>query len=184
MNIPLDRLYDYICGIAEKSYNDRVIIYRFWPHGSKNIENLLPLKYQTWIDIETSPIIWCNDQEPLDYEYYKLNIRTPMLFELSKKFQSKMFPVKNINYIRNMFSKNLLLHSEKRSENLIKYESDSELIPVYYWSHAVIARDWFRYAEHTNFKKQSQKTFLIYNRAWTGTREYRLKFTDLLIEND
>jgi hypothetical protein len=67
---------------------------------------------------------------------------------------------------------------------LLKYISDSELIPIYYWSHAVIARDWFRYAEHANFKKQSQKTFLIYNRAWTGTREYRLKFTDLLIENN
>jgi hypothetical protein len=94
-----------------------------------------------------------------------------------------MFPVKNINYVRNIFSKNLLLHSEKRSENLIKYESDNELILVYYWSHAVIARDWFRYAQHVNFQKTFQKTFLIYNRAWTGTREYRLKFTDLLIEN-
>jgi hypothetical protein len=184
MNIPLDRLYDYICGIAEKSYNDRVIIYRFWPHGSKNIENLLPLKYQNWIDIETSPIIWCNDQEPLNYEYYKSTPRTPIMSELGKKFQHKLFPVKNINYMRNIFSKNLLLHSEKRSENLTKYESDSELIPAYYWSHAVIARDWFRYAQHVNFQKTFQKTFLIYNRAWTGTREYRLKFTDLLIEND
>jgi hypothetical protein len=77
----------------------------------------------------------------------------------------------------------LLLHSEKRSENVAKYESDSELIPVFYWSHAIIARDWFRYAQHANFQKKSQTTFLIYNRAWTGTREYRLKFTDLLIEN-
>ena len=25
--------------------------------------------------------------------------------------------------------------------------------------------------------------FLIYNRAWSGTREYRLKFADLLISN-
>jgi hypothetical protein len=106
-----------------------------------------------------------------------------MLFELSEKFQHKMLPVNNINYLPNIFSKNLLLHSENRSENLIKYESDGELIPVYYWSHAVIARDWFRYAQHANFQKTSQKTFLIYNRAWTGTREYRLKFTDLLIEN-
>jgi hypothetical protein len=183
MNIPLDRLYDYICDIAEKSYNDRVIIYRFWPHGSKNIENLVPLKYQTWIDVETSPIIWCNDQEPLNYEYYKSTLKTPIQSGLGKKFQHKMFPVKNINYVRNIFSKNLLLHSEKRSENLIKYESDNELILVYYWSHAVIARDWFRYAQHVNFQKTFQKTFLIYNRAWTGTREYRLKFTDLLIEN-
>jgi hypothetical protein len=31
-------------------------------------------------------------------------------------------------------------------------------------------------------KQPSQKTFLIYNRAWSGTREYRLKLADLLVE--
>jgi hypothetical protein len=60
---------------------------------------------------------------------------------------------------------------------------DDELIPVYFWSHALITRDWFRYAEHENFKKNTNRRFLIYNRAWTGTREYRLKFSDLLIEH-
>jgi hypothetical protein len=48
----------------------------------------------------------------------------------------------------------------------------------------VIARDWFRYAEHEQFEKNIRKCFLIYNRAWAGSREYRLKFTDLIIEHD
>ena len=52
---------------------------------------------------------------------------------------------------------------------------------MYYWSHAIIALDWFRFAEHIKQKKQVKKTFLIYNRAWGGTREYRLRFADLLI---
>ena len=30
-------------------------------------------------------------------------------------------------------------------------------------------------------QKQVKKTFLIYNRAWSGTREYRLKFLDLIL---
>jgi hypothetical protein len=55
---------------------------------------------------------------------------------------------------------------------------------VYYWCHALIARDWFRYAQIDTFKKNVNKTFLIYNRAWSGSREYRLKFVDLLIEQN
>jgi hypothetical protein len=50
----------------------------------------------------------------------------------------------------------------------------------------VIARDWFRYANIDPQLKQPKnisRTFLIYNRAWAGTREYRLKFADLLVEN-
>jgi hypothetical protein len=93
-------------------------------------------------------------------------------------------PPKNLNRLRNIFEKNLLLHSEKRSVNLEKYKQDGELIPVYYWSHFIITRDWFRYAEHEKFKKNPNKTFLIYNRAWSGTREYRLRFSDLLIERN
>jgi hypothetical protein len=78
-----------------------------------------------------------------------------------------------------------LCHSEKNSSNLNKY-LDNGFIGVYYWSHALIARDWFRYAdidpvlEHSN--TQITKDFLIYNRAWSGTREYRLKFAELISE--
>ena len=60
-------------------------------------------------------------------------------------------------------------------------------VPVYYWSHAVIARDWFRYAEHDQqldpAKKRIVKDFLVYNRAWTGTREYRLHFTEQIADS-
>ena len=45
----------------------------------------------------------------------------------------------------------------------------------------MLARDWFRYAEHVQQKKQVSKTFLVYNRAWSGTREYRLRFAELLV---
>jgi hypothetical protein len=184
MNIPLDRLYDYVDSITEKIYEDRVVIYRFWPHGSKNIENLLPSKPQTWMETQICPSLWCADQEPLDYNYYKSNRKNLTPEQYLKSHWHRLTPAKNMNWVQNIYSKNLLLHSEKRSTNLIKYHDDNELIPVYYWSHAVIARDWFRYAQHVNFQKKAQKTFLIYNRAWTGTREYRLKFTDLLIENN
>jgi hypothetical protein len=85
-------------------------------------------------------------------------------------------------YVNNIFDQAILLHSEKQSTEVEKYQK-SEFIPVYYWSHALISLDWFRYAQHEHQIKNIKKTFLIYNRAWSGTREYRLKFIDLLIDN-
>jgi hypothetical protein len=50
----------------------------------------------------------------------------------------------------------------------------------------MIARDWFRYAQHDVLlsKRTPHKDFLIYNRAWSGTREYRLKFAELVVNHD
>ena len=49
----------------------------------------------------------------------------------------------------------------------------------------MIAQDWFRYAQHdpvlTFTPEHIKKDFLIYNRAWSGTREYRLCFAEQLI---
>ena len=184
MNIPLDRLYHFIDDMASEIYGDPVLIYRFWPHGSKNIKDLFTLSTVNWDILVTLPSVWCHDQEPLDYEFYKTHLQ--FYGKLLKDFIARgLYPVpKNLNFQETIFEKGLLLHSEKRSNNLKKYQLDNELIPVYYWSHAVIARDWFRYAEHENFQKNTKKTFLIYNRAWSGTREYRLRFSDLLIEQE
>jgi len=189
MNIPLDRLYQFINNLANEIYGDRVIIYRFWPNGSKNIQDLNHLDGElpnNWYDENITPAIWCNDQEPLDHEFYEKNLRQPGLsskfFDLLKSLNVYV-PPKNLNYNKNIFEKGLLIHSEKLSSNLKKYKLDNNLIPVYYWSHAIIARDWFRYAEHVEQKKNVKKAFLIYNRAWAGTREYRLKFAELLIES-
>jgi hypothetical protein len=185
MNIPLDRLYHFIDNIASEIYGDYVVIYRFWPHGSKNITDLSSLLDADWYARTRFPIMWCNDQEPLNYEFYSKPVRTcndPWSSIL--KSINLCHTNKNFNWVKNIFEKNLLLHSEKRSNNLKKYQLDNELISVYYWSHALIARDWFRYAEHETFQKCTKKTFLIYNRAWSGTREYRLCFSDLLIKNN
>ena len=68
MNVPLDRLYHYIQNIAEKIYDDRVIIYRFWPNGSKKIENLGTLEGElSFYQLATGLPITCHDQEPLSY---------------------------------------------------------------------------------------------------------------------
>jgi hypothetical protein len=193
MSIPLDRLYHFIDNMAQSVYGDDVIIYRFMPHGSKNLQDLHPLKnYEDWFTNQICPQILCHDQEPLDYDVCDQNFM-PEYNNKWRTLSKKIFnhaAMRNICNQMSVFDKFILLHSETRSQNLERYINTpthrwhSHRISVYYWSHALLARDWFRYAEHEQFKKNVRKSFLIYNRAWSGSREYRLKFTDLIIKHD
>lgn len=172
MSIPLDRLYHFIESVAQDIFQDRVVIYRFYPYGSKNFTDLTPLQTMSWREWTPAPHVYCNDQEPLDYDYYETVDKNITGFQ----------PVGNLQRTRSMYDQVVLLHSEKRGANIEKY-NNAPFVPVYYWSHAVIALDWFRYAKHIELAKKSNKTFLVYSRAWSGTREYRLKFSDYLIQN-
>jgi len=190
MSIPLDRLYHYIENIAKEVRGDDVLIYRFWPHGSKKIEDFsfLDSDREKFENYTMNPLIHCNDQEPLDYSAYT-NSAQNSIFNLFCKLQFEEHGFKWPDYnfrtnLVNVYDYSLLLHSEQRSSEVQKYQSNF-FIPVYYWCHAIIAKDWFRYAEHqAQCKHTHLKDFLIYNRAWCGTREYRIKFADLLIEYD
>jgi hypothetical protein len=183
MSIPLDRLYHYIENIAKEVRGDDVIIYRFYPHGSKNIDDLKKLGFTSWLESRILQEIICYDQEPLAYDLYCDIVTLGGETFTSLKDPKNLLPKRNIRRtIGNIHDKCLLLHSEKRSPDVEKYQADN-FIPVYYWSHGMISRDWFRYAKFETFKKTPSKTFLIYNRAWSGTREYRIKFVDLLIEH-
>lgn len=185
MSIPLDRLYHYIESIAQGVRKDNVVIYRFFPHGSKKAEDLTQLHSgYTFHDVALLPQIYCNDQEPLNYDNYPSGSGLEPFVKNMFADNNVTMP-KDLNFRKNVltiYDKCILLHSEKRSENLEKYQNH-HWIPVYYWSHAIIARDWFRYAEHITQKKNVEQLFLVYNRAWSGTREYRLGFADRLIIN-
>jgi hypothetical protein len=208
MSIPLDQIYNYIDKINNEIYNDCILIYHFWPHGSKKIENLTGLHdYYTslapFTKIKYANMIM-HDQEPLNYNQYqgsdilnyicnnKSDTATlrPFNWPIKENTSSQELALieiyKNLNLrfaISNPFSVfdlTLLVHSEKNSAELEIYEQNG-FVGVYWWSHAVIARDWFRYFQHVEQQKKVSKAFLIYNRAWSGTREYRLRFVDLLI---
>lgn len=174
MSIPLDRLYQYIEDIAQSIVKDRVIIYRFYPHGSKNLKDLNPLKYVDWYSLQIYPHLYCNDQEPLDYNFYK-NTSTAWVSSVVASTTNFKRP--------SLYQQSILLHSEKRSTNLEQYTQDN-YVPCYWWSHAIIALDWFRYAQHVKLHPCPRHTFLAYNRSWSGTREYRLKFLDYLVDHD
>lgn len=170
MSIPLDRLYNFLHDLCN---HDDILIYRFFPHGSKKLDDLKLVNQIR--KIQLIPIyVLCHDQEPLHWNLYSstptctINLRAIL------------------SYRGAMYDEVLLVHSEKQSPELDHYELNG-FIGVYYWSHAIIARDWFRYAKIDPIlsqKKQPAQDFLVYNRAWSGTREYRLKFTELVVDYD
>jgi hypothetical protein len=193
MSIPLDRLYNFLDSLCDRD----VLIYRFSPHGSKKPEDLLPLKnasvnYATqWYHNMTTPVMICHDQEPLQFDLYNqqaLNAICSSMsgFPVSVELRKTMNLRGLILYHFNAYDYVLLCHSEQNSPELEKYTNHG-FAGVYWWSHGIIARDWFRYAEHdpdlTYSADQITHDFLIYNRAWTGTREYRLKFAEHLVKN-
>jgi len=176
--------------------NQDVLIYRFVPHGSKKIEDCKPLN--DYHKLQNSEILTkvktvCHDQETLDYTYYQSYSKPWSCSETFNKFfeiPGTPYPILNIilenyhGYYVEYHDYILLLHSEMQSQDVEWFEQHGS-IGVYWWSHAVIARDWFRYAEvdpKLSVSMVPQKDFLIYNRAWTGLREYRIKFTELIID--
>ena len=150
----------------------------------------------------------CHDQEPLVWNFYtkqeiknqtKRNCHRESATQDLKDYNLEWLCYDNIleytssQYLRslttcvNQYDFTLLLHSEKNSVNVDAFAQHG-FVPVYYWGHAVIAQDWFRYAKLDPTLafdiKKIQKDFLIYNRAWSGTREYRLFFAELLVKSN
>jgi hypothetical protein len=196
MSIPLDNLYHWVEGLAQHP----VILYVFRPHGSKDIFDLGNFEDRP-SNGRLLPVVICHDQEPLNFKLHQFDMdldRLKRLFlkrgfvddksmELELKFYSYLddFPKFKPNWLRAAMPIHdwvILLHSEQNSHDVEQFLSNG-FRPVYYWCHAVIARDWYRFAKHDLRLNQPcvQKTFLVYCRDWMPTREYRLKFLDLLV---
>lgn len=135
----------------------------------------------------------CHDQEPLFFDQWEPAKLQPLFLRPEHKSGPRDIPNAPYSVLMNVIAgefflhdRVLLLHSEQRSQELDQFEANGA-VGCYWWSHAVIARDWYRYAEldpKLQVEKQPKKDFLIYNRAWAGTREYRLKFAKMLIDHD
>jgi hypothetical protein len=192
MSVPLDRLYNFLSDICNR--ND-LIIYGFFPHGSRKLEDLLPLNdhKSSWVGRMTMPSMIFHDQETLNYNFYdkkEFAICANRFYHPSdnpKKLVASMHLRSCIDMPLGVYDQVLLCHSEQNSLQLELYQQNG-FVDVYYWSHALIARDWYRFAKLDpklipNFENISHD-FLIYNRAWTGTREYRLTLAEILADNN
>ena len=195
MSVPLDQLYNFLDGISSHD----LLIYRWYPHGSKKLEHLVPLLGQNnvknFVQRSTCPVVICHDQEPLDLDSFAEEIlkntismweskhtisAPPHVIDFFKQRQHLghvLQPISTYDYT-------ILLHSEQNSVQVDQCQT--WYVPVYYWSHALIALDWFRYANiDPALSKPNTYThdFLIYNRAWSGTREYRLTLAELIVNS-
>ena len=201
MNIPLDNLYHWIQGVATHP----VILYVFRPHGSKDIFDLERFRPHDQFHALV-PVAICHDQEPLNFADHEYDYNLDRLGKLIQHLFRNPDPVivdENVKEFKFLYKESrptvrihqptwlnihllnewvILLHSEINSRDVEQF-SEVGFVPVYYWSHAVIARDWYRFAPHDiRLKTQNpKKTFLVYCRDWTPTREYRLKFLDMLV---
>jgi len=194
MSVPLDRLYHYLADCV----NHDLLIYRWAPHGSRKLEDLDQLigyPDHEWYNL---PMVLFHDQEPLSNNMYtKEQLRNHARSKFDNDRFSFMLKDSVLDYVAsqhlraamiciNRYDLTMLVHSELHSDP-VKYLEKTNFVPVYFWSHAVIALDWFRYAEYDpnlNFDLHNiTQDFLIYNRAWGGTREYRLTFVENLINN-
>jgi hypothetical protein len=193
MSIPLDRLYTFLQDVV----NQDIVIYRWYPHGSKKLTDLQPLRNYGSLELEHSlPSVIAHDQEPINFDQYtdadKLEWKyanipyVPKLLTIDDRELVKMSVYDILSLACQENRKMLVAHSELNSVEIVNLEgANNNVAPVYYWCHALIARDWYRYAQHDPAIKHKniKKLFLIYNRAWSGTREYRLKFAEMLVKN-
>jgi hypothetical protein len=191
MNIPLDNLYHWIAD----QFPD-ALIYRFFPNGSKKIHDLQLVddRYdkRSWLQMHWNVPIICHDQEPLNYDLYRnLDWRDipkyrPSIIDDKNERVWHLHATRNLAAgLSSIFDKVILLHSELQSVEISKYEDIA--VPAYWWSHALIARDWYRYAEHDRqlqHKNQYQYDFNIYARSYKGSREYRKFFLFQCIEKN
>ena len=187
MTVPTHNLYDFINNTLENQF----LIYAFSPWGAKELENLKCInwpavddnlllgnirppdfinnivpnkKYRSYHN-EFYPVCVCNDQEPLNFDFYRndsldadKNLRNILPFSYQKQW--------------------VLLHSEINSREVDKYRNTNLFKTAYWWSHAIIARDWYRFAEHDTRLLDNcyKKVFLVYARGTTGSRYYRTQF--------
>jgi hypothetical protein len=213
MSVPTHNLYDFVHQTTKKQYSimyyqrwgsrDLMDVYPYQTsdvglNGSQGIalkdrytipKLPIDLVNHAWAII-SQPTLFCHDQEPLNFDLYSENGSYVndfyTLFEQHRKISVNP-ALKNTNLrltIPNSLQKTwTLLHSEINSKNLDYYESTGQFIGAYWWSHAAISRDWYRYAQYDkalNPASDVSKLFLIYCRAFTGSREYRVEFLDRL----
>lgn len=192
MSVPLDNLYDFFEGISDTN----VVIYRWNDHGSKKLQDLVQHRPPTWDTNEflqgwIRPNIIFHDQEPLDWDLYSPTAVQDFisLYRPNIAFSKSLREIWTNTNVRaalppNRCSEILLAHSDQGGRDLELYANNG-FIPVFVWSHALIARDWYRFAEHdTRLYNQDQPIwFNIHARAWQGSREYRLAFVDRVLES-
>lgn len=126
---------------------------------------------------------WRIDQDKQKWENEKNKFIDPVNYFLTL--------TTDLSFVRLMFPgivKPIIVHSELNSNDV--HELSKEFIPVYVFWHGLVSRDWYRHWRHNLHCKpninraNNDRRFLLYARAWTGSRKYRLKFIEQIINKE
>ena len=202
MSVPTNNLYNFVAQALENKY----LVKHFHPWGHKGFANVIDNIEDARPDVKSRdiPVLLCHDQEPLDFELYndtnlvkQLDTFYPVLRKMIQSLLDKGISNLNLRWVQpnwHRFEKRLdqpywtLLHSELNSPEVLKYESTGLFKCAYWWAHAPIAVDWYRFARYdTRLIRRSQDlvaNFLVYARDTTGKRAYRNKFLEHLAHID
>lgn len=218
MSVPLDRLYNYLHDIVNynlliygwlshgstKLEDFHMLMDTITPEDWQSLRlKFTATEFKTITQRNGYAVMICHDQEPLNVDRYSFDDLKNQIKKNHLTFEKNFnigkiacddvveycagLGLRGLAIPTNHYDHTILLHSEKHSTHVARY-SQQGYVPVYYWSHGVIALDWFRYAEHDpklQFNPAKiQQDFLIYNRAWSGTREYRLFFTEQIVQHN
>lgn len=138
----------------------------------------------------TQPVLFCHDQEPLNFDLYldhSAFVDSMMQLNQFRSQAKQALPHcqnYNLRHVRpnNLQKHWLLLHSETNSTEVQRYMQSGLFTTAFWWSHAVLSLDWYRFAKYDQRLTWSviNQKFLVYCRDTTGSRSYRQTFLDLL----
>lgn len=182
--IPCEQIYNYILNLANRKAN----VFFLKDFHTRGIDEFQGLCQRSDRQLRLWPVIICHDQEILDFDRHLDKNLVENLEKFTQIKSSCVLENLNLRWVswNNIHDSMIITHSEKNSQQVFRYQQEGYEM-VYFWSHALIARDWFRYGEHDpaiNRPRRTIRDFLIYSRGWTGEREYRIKFAEMLIDRD
>ena len=188
MSVPTTNLYNFVTQVLENKF----LIKYFYPWGEKAFQNIIDNQEDNRpnLDYDDLPVVMCHDQEPLDFDLYNDGQfeKQQTTFKNNPNVQRAIdqeYKDLNLRWVDplNKTKYWILLHSELNSPQITKYKSTGLFKCAYWWSHAIIARDWYRFAEYDQRLSESHTklaNWLVYARDTTGKREYRKRFLDML----
>jgi len=194
----VDNFYDYLThtyGWPNKNCDN--FLYAFNNHGDRNLWNLVALCDDDLVlkrtqDLKIVPYfgrIYLFDQEPIDFSSYYINYESVSedrkecwLYSTYDEHFAHLSRFRQFSLFLATFKSPIICHSESNSAE-IKLLEKHGFIPVHYFYHGLVSRDWFRHWKHyvPEFNSDT-KRFGIYARDAAGSRKYRIDVLDSLID--
>jgi len=178
--IPSYKIYDYMLDLSKRKIN----LFFLQDLQNRNLDGWNMFVHRNLRQLRYWPTVISHDQELLDWNLYTDDRMQDQSYFQDQRPSSFL---KDLNlrwrWWNNVHDSFMITHSEKNSDQVEKYK-DAGWTTVYFWSHAVLALDWYRYARYDpvldRVGTSYLRDFLIYSRGWQGSREYRLRFADQL----